>query len=74
MVISSRFRSAGQLPWLTHEDVAFAAKLPLPWSIALALPKRRHASVPSARGREGDASPDRCGADRAPPRAAASIH
>ncbi len=41
MPIPRRVRSTGRRPWLTREDLAFAAELPALWVAALSLPERR---------------------------------
>ena len=45
MTLRRRERSTTARPWITREDVAFAAELPLLWIVALAVPERRWPSV-----------------------------
>ena len=45
MTLRRRERSTPARPWLTREDVAFAAELPLLWIMALSLRERRWAAA-----------------------------
>jgi lauroyl/myristoyl acyltransferase len=45
MTLRRRERSTTTRPWLTREDVAFAAELPFLWLFALAVPERHWPSV-----------------------------